>query len=87
MVDRLGTTGKLYSYQFGVNTTWQLEGSVALLGLSGTQTIAGASNNLNKVTVDGNTLFIAESNGIAVYSQLERQYHRSGDPDHLHVYG
>jgi uncharacterized repeat protein (TIGR01451 family) len=66
--DRLGTTGKLYSYQFGVNTTWQLENSVALLGLSGTQTVAGASSNLNKVTVDGDTLFISESNGIAVYA-------------------
>ncbi len=66
--DRNGTTGKLYSYQFGVNTAWQLENSVALLGLTGTQSIAGASNNLNKVTVDGNTLFIAESNGVAVYA-------------------
>lgn len=66
--DRNGTNGKLYSYQFGVNSAWQLENSVALLGLTGTQTIAGASSNLNKVTVDGNTLFIAESNGIAVYA-------------------
>jgi uncharacterized repeat protein (TIGR01451 family) len=66
--DRTGTTGTLYKYQFGVNTTWQAVAISGLTGLSGTQTIAGASNNLNKMSVDGNTLFIAESNGVAVYA-------------------
>jgi uncharacterized repeat protein (TIGR01451 family) len=66
--DRSGTTGTLYKYQFGVNTTWQAVAISGLVGLSGTQSIAGASNNLNKMSVDGNTLFIAESNGVAVYA-------------------
>jgi uncharacterized repeat protein (TIGR01451 family) len=66
--DRTGATGTLYKYQFGVNTTWQAVAVSGLIGLTGTQTIAGASNNLNKMTVDSNTLLIAESNGKAVYS-------------------
>jgi fimbrial isopeptide formation D2 family protein/uncharacterized repeat protein (TIGR01451 family) len=66
--DRAGTTGTLYKYKFGTDTTWQSVSVTGLVGTSGTQTIAGASNNLNKVTVVGNTLIIAESNGIAVYT-------------------
>jgi uncharacterized repeat protein (TIGR01451 family) len=67
--DRTGTTGTLYKNTLGVNGSgWVAVSVTGLLGLSGTQTIAGASNNLNKMTVDGNTLLIAESNGIVVYS-------------------
>jgi uncharacterized repeat protein (TIGR01451 family) len=66
--DRNGATGTLYKYRFGVDTTWQPVSISGLVGLSGTQTIAGASNNLNKMSVDGNMLVIAESNGVAVYS-------------------
>jgi uncharacterized repeat protein (TIGR01451 family) len=60
--------GVLYKYRFGVNTTWQAVAAPGLIGLGDAQTIPSASNNLNKMSVDGNTLFIAESNGIAVYS-------------------
>lgn len=66
--DRSGTTGTLYRYKFGTDTTWQTVTVSGLLGLTGSQTTAGASNNLNKMTVAGNTLYIAESVGLAVYS-------------------
>jgi uncharacterized repeat protein (TIGR01451 family) len=66
--DRSGATGTLYKYKFGTNTTWQTVSLTGLLGLSGTQTVVGASNNLNKMTVDGNTLLIAESVGLVVYA-------------------
>jgi uncharacterized repeat protein (TIGR01451 family) len=66
--DRTGATGTLYKYKFGIDAAWTPVSVSGLLGLLGTQSIAGASNNLNKMTVDGNTLFIAESNGVAVYS-------------------
>ncbi len=66
--DRNGPTGTLYKYRFGFDSGWTAVSISGLLGLTGTQTIAGASNNLNKMTVDGNTLFVAESNGVAVYA-------------------
>jgi uncharacterized repeat protein (TIGR01451 family)/fimbrial isopeptide formation D2 family protein len=66
--DRAGATGTLYKYKFGVDTSWQPVTISGLVGTSGTQTITGASNNLNKMTADGNTLYIAESNGVAVYA-------------------
>ncbi len=90
--DRNGTTGTLYKYKFGVDTAWTSVSVSGLLGLSGTQSIAGASNNLNKMTVDGNTLLIAESNGVAVYAiplnssgavmggATSTVYNYSGDP-------
>lgn len=61
--DRTGTTGTLYKYKLGTDTTWQ---PVAVSGLAGLSAIP--SKNLNKVTVDGNTLYIAESAGLDVYS-------------------
>jgi uncharacterized repeat protein (TIGR01451 family) len=66
--DRAGTNGTLYKYKFGTDATWQSVTVSGLVGQSGTQSIAGASNNLNKMTVDGNTLFIADATGIALYS-------------------
>ncbi len=90
--DRIGTTGTLYKYKFGVDTAWTPVSVSGLLGSSGTQSIAGASSNLNKMTVDGNTLLIAESNGVAVYSvplnssgaviggATSTVYNYSGDP-------
>ncbi|MGL4611239.1 MAG: hypothetical protein ACRCYY_16460, partial [Trueperaceae bacterium] len=66
--DRAGTTGTLYKYRLGVDTAWQALSVSGLLGTGGIQSIANASNNLNKMTVDSNTLLIAESNGVAVYS-------------------
>jgi uncharacterized repeat protein (TIGR01451 family) len=66
--DRNGTTGQLYKFRFGVDAGWTPVAVSGLVGLSGTQSIAGASNNLNKMTVDGNILYIADSTGIAFYS-------------------
>jgi uncharacterized repeat protein (TIGR01451 family) len=66
--DRTGTTGQLYKYQFGVDTSWIPVGVSGLVGLSGTQSITNASNNLNKMTVDGNILYLTDSTGIAFYS-------------------
>jgi uncharacterized repeat protein (TIGR01451 family) len=60
--------GVLYKYRFGVDPTWQAVAAPGLIGLGDTQNIAGASNNLNKMTVEKNVLLIAESNGVAVYS-------------------
>jgi uncharacterized repeat protein (TIGR01451 family) len=91
--DRTGTKGTLYKYKFGTNTTWQSVTTInGLVGLSGTPSSAGASNNLNKMTVDGNTLYIAESAGLVVYSiplnssgdttgdAIPTTYSFSGDP-------
>jgi uncharacterized repeat protein (TIGR01451 family) len=66
--DRNGTTGQLYKYTFGVDAGWIPVAVSGLVGLSGTQSIPGASNNLNKMTVDGNILYITDSVGIALYS-------------------
>jgi uncharacterized repeat protein (TIGR01451 family) len=66
--DRNGTTGTLYKYKFGVDTTWQAVSVSGLIGLSGTQTIPNAINNLNKMSVDGNNLYIADSTAIALYT-------------------
>jgi uncharacterized repeat protein (TIGR01451 family) len=66
--DRNGATGTLYKYQFGVDTTWQAVPISGLIGLAGTQSIPNASNNLNKMTVDGNNLYIADSTAIALYT-------------------
>ncbi len=66
--DRNGAAGTLYKYKFGTDTTWQVVAVTGLVGLTGTQTVPGASRNLNKVSVDGNTLYIADSTGIALYS-------------------
>jgi uncharacterized repeat protein (TIGR01451 family) len=60
--------GQLYKYQFGVDTSWQAVSVSGLVGLGDAQPITGASNNLNKMSVDDNVLFITESNGIAVYA-------------------
>lgn len=68
MFDRNGTTGRLYKFKFGVDTAWQPLTVSGLIGLSGTQTIPGASSNLNKMSVDDNTLFIGESNAVAIYA-------------------
>jgi uncharacterized repeat protein (TIGR01451 family) len=66
--DRNGATGTLYKYRFGVDTAWQSIPISGLVGLTGTQSIPGASNNLNKMTVDGNNLYIADSTAIALYT-------------------
>jgi hypothetical protein len=68
MFDRNGANGQLYKFKIGTDTTWVAVTTSGLVGLTGTQSIAGAGKNLNKMTVDGNTLYIAESTGIAVYS-------------------
>jgi uncharacterized repeat protein (TIGR01451 family) len=90
--------GVLYKYRFGVDTTWQAVTVSGLIGLGDAQSIAGASNNLNKMTVDKNILLIAESNGVAVYSiplnsngnvtgaASSTTYSYSGDPGaYLHI--
>jgi uncharacterized repeat protein (TIGR01451 family) len=66
--DRSGSTGTLYKYKLGTDTTWQSVSVSGLVGSTGTPSFTGASTNLNKVTVDGNTLYIAESVALAVYS-------------------
>ena len=66
--DRAGATGTLYKYRFGVSSAWQSVSVSGLIGLTGTQSIPGASSNLNKMSVEGNTLYITESAGIGVYS-------------------
>ncbi len=85
--NRTGTTGTLYKYKLGTDTTWQSVLISGLVGLSATP-----PQNLNKVTVDGNTLYIAESVGLDVYSiplnssgvvignATPAQYTFSGDP-------
>jgi trimeric autotransporter adhesin len=65
--DRNGITGTLYKYKFGVDTTWQVVSVTGLVGLTGSP-ISGTTSNLNKMTVDGNTLFITDSSAIAVYA-------------------
>jgi uncharacterized repeat protein (TIGR01451 family) len=63
----LAKPGQLYKYKLGTDTNWVPVSVTGLIGLKDTQTISGASNNLNKITADDNNLYIAESNGIAVY--------------------
>ncbi len=60
--DRTGT-GQLYRYQFGVDTSWQ---PVATTGLKGSGSTP--STNLNKMTVDGNDLYLSDSSGSPLYS-------------------
>jgi trimeric autotransporter adhesin len=60
--------GVLYKYRFGVDTNWIAVSVTGLIGLGDTQSITGASNNLNKMTVEGNTLYITDGTGIALYS-------------------
>ena len=68
MFDRNGANGKLYKFRFGTDSAWVPVTTTGLVGLTGTQSVAGAGKNLNKMTVNGNTLYIAESTALAVYS-------------------
>ncbi len=90
--------GILYKYRFGVDTTWQAVTPPGLVGLGDAQPIAGASNNLNKMTAEKNVLLITDSNGVAVYSiplnsngvvsgsVTPNTYSYSGDPSvYLHA--
>ncbi len=55
-------TGQLYKYRFGVDTTWQTV-TTNLPGLGSTP-----SANLNKMTVDGNFLYLTDASGTPLYS-------------------
>jgi uncharacterized repeat protein (TIGR01451 family) len=55
-------TGQLYKYRFGYDTTWQTV-TTNLPGVGSTP-----SANLNKMTVDGDFLYLSDSTGSPLYS-------------------